>query len=111
MSISILCNDFTCFTFYCKEVFTPIFVARNLLDISDALATSTQNFSRNVGTERRAGEKYRGGDAKFSCSPNARLDIILIIDCNCCIDIWLYAADQCGLHALPKLTGADFGPA
>ena len=41
------------FTFDFKEVFMHIFVERHLLDSSDALATNKQNFSRNVGTERR----------------------------------------------------------
>ena len=41
------------FTFDFKKVFMHIFVEHHLLDISDALATNTQNFSRNVATERQ----------------------------------------------------------
>ena len=37
-----------------------IFVERHSLDISDALATDTQNFSRNVVTERRREISRRG---------------------------------------------------
>ena len=37
-----------------------IFVERHLLDISHALATSTQNFSRIVVTERRREISRRG---------------------------------------------------
>ena len=37
-----------------------IFAEHHLLDISDALATNTQNFSRNVITERRREISRRG---------------------------------------------------
>ena len=41
------------FTFDFKEVFINIFVERHLLYIPDTPAIYTQNFSRNIVTERR----------------------------------------------------------
>ena len=74
ISISIYINILFVFKFDFKEGFMHIFVKCHLLDSFDALATNTQNVSRNVGTERRR-EISRTGRGIFVLSERT-LDII-----------------------------------
>ena len=52
-----------------------IFVERHLLDISGALATNMQNFSRNVVTERRREISRRGREIFLLSERNLNLPV------------------------------------